>query len=85
MLWHSGPLSLGCKDHLVANMRTLGRDEVWALLRFIGFNPCKCPEFIHDETSDEKWCFGNREGTRSTYKESWDADESEDGGDGQEG
>lgn len=85
MLWHSEPFRLGCIHHLVANVRKLGRDEVWTLLRFVGFDPCEYLEFIHYETLDEEWRFGDREGTRSTCKESWDADESEDEGDEQEG
>ena len=63
-----------CKDHLVMNKDTLQSNEVWALLRFIGFNPCNCPEFSHDEASEEKWCFGNRDGTIDTDR-GWDEDE----------
>lgn len=59
-------------------MSKFEKNEVWALLRFIGINPCACPELILDETADEKWCFGNREGTRNTYKESREPDESGD-------
>ena len=66
-----------CKDHLVMNKNTLERNEAWALLRFIGFNPCNGPEFSHDEASEEKWCFGNRDGTADTDR-GWDEDEEDD-------
>lgn len=55
----------------------LERNEAWALLRFVGFNPCRCPEFSHDETLDDKWCFGNRDGTMETDQE-WDENIEED-------
>lgn len=66
------------------NKNTLQINEVWTLLRFIGFNPCNCPEFSHDEAPDEKWCFGNRGGTADTAR-GWDEGGKEDGEDAKEG
>lgn len=82
MLWRLGPLGILCKDHLVANKDALEEDEVWHLLRCIGFKPCACPEFILYADSDyDKWCFGNREGTSETNQEA-DEVKAEDDDDG---
>ena len=59
------PLALGRKDRLVMNDR-LERNKAWALSRFVGVNLCRCPEFSNDEIFDDRWCFGNRDGTMET-------------------
>ena len=82
MLWHSGPLAVMCKDHLVVNKDALQGTEAWNLLRFIGFKPCACPEFGLFETAyEDTWCFGNREGTIDTDG-GWDDVEEEEDDDG---
>ena len=78
MLWHSGPLAVKCKDHLVVNrLKTL---EVLQLLRVIGLKECVCPEFNRHAAAPgdfvQKWCFGNREGSTETDR-GWDDVEEE--------
>lgn len=68
-----------CKDHLVANKAALEEDEVWDLLRCIGFKPCACPEFsLHADSDHDMWCFGNREGTLETDQEADEVEEEDD-------
>ncbi len=82
MLWNSGPLKVGCQDHLVVNTEKLKETAVWELLKVIGFKACSCPEFSLYEERYDVWCFGNRDGTLETARGAdleWEDEEKEEG------
>ena len=80
VLWNTGPLGIGCTNHLVINQKLHIPREVWALLECMGFHVCKCHGSTLILAKDVKWCLGERLGTEDTATTEED-DEVEEGDD----